>query len=286
MRETEAATSDFHMHSTASDGGYSPRQLLEKCHAVGLTQIALTDHDTIDGVYEASEVGQELGIRVLPGIEFSCVYKGKSVHMLGLGVDPTHSEFLSMLRQQREMRERRMTKMLSKLAAVGVRVSADEVLAEADGGSIGRPHVAKVLVRHGVVETVAEAFDQYLAEGKPCYVEKEKEMTIQEAIDWTHRVGGLSIVAHPGYYGLDHVLIDWITEYHMDGIEVYHRDHNSEDRERYEALCTEAEQKTGHTIYRTGGSDFHHETYGRKQEPLGVTRLQNKYADQVLQALK
>lgn len=159
-------------------------------------------------------------------------------------------------------------------------------MAEADGGSIGRPHVAKVLVRHGVVETVAEAFDQYLAEGKPCYVEKEKEMTIQEAIDWTHRVGGLSIVAHPGYYGLDHVLIDWITEYHMDGIEVYHRDHNSEDRERYEALCTEAEQKTGHTIYRTGGSDFHHETYGRKQEPLGVTRLQNKYADQVLQALK
>src|SRR6478735_9784960 len=129
MRETEAATSDFHMHSTASDGGYSPRQLLEKCHAVGLTQIALTDHDTVDGVYEATEVGQELGIRVLPGIEFSCVYKGKSVHMLGLGVDPTHSEFLSMLKQQREMRERRMAKMLSKLAAVGVRVSADEVLA-------------------------------------------------------------------------------------------------------------------------------------------------------------
>ncbi|MFK3938817.1 PHP domain-containing protein [Alkalihalobacillus sp. NPDC078783] len=286
MRETKTATSDFHMHSTASDGGYSPRQLVEKCHAAGLTQIALTDHDTIDGVHEATEAGQELGIRVLPGIEFSCVFEGKSVHMLGLGVDPSHKEFQLMLTQQREMRERRMTKMISKLAGVGVHVSADEVLAEADGGSIGRPHVAKVLVRHGIVKTVAEAFDHYLAEGKPCYVEKEKEMTIQEAINWTHRVGGLSIVAHPGYYEFDHVLIDWITEYQMDGIEVYHRDHSDEDIRRYETLCTEAEQKTGQAIFRTGGSDFHHETYGRKQEPLGVTRLQNKYADQVLHALR
>ncbi|MDQ0206218.1 PHP domain-containing protein [Alkalicoccobacillus murimartini] len=285
MKLPGGTDSDFHMHSTASDGGYSPSVLVEKCHAVGLKQIALTDHDTVDGTFEAMKVGERLGVRVLPGIEFSCVFEKKSVHMLGLGVDVHHEAFQQMLSKQRDMRQRRMNIMLQKLSDVGVHVTADEVLAEADGGSIGRPHVAKVLIKHDVVKTVAEAFDRYLAEGKPCYVEKEREMTVKEAIDWTHEVGGLSIVAHPGYYGLDHELIHWITKWGMDGIEVYHRDHEKQDQERYEQICEEAEQVTGSAIFRSGGSDFHHETYGRKQEPLGVTRLQDYYADQIITEL-
>ena len=285
MELRERADSDFHMHSTASDGGYKPAQLIEKCHAVGLKQISLTDHDTVEGVQEAVKAGKHFGITVLPGIEFSCVFEKKSVHMLGLGVDINHNEFQHMLKKQREMRERRMNVMISKLANVGVHVTEAEVLAQADGGSIGRPHVAKVLLNHGVVNTVAEAFDRFLAEGKPCYVEKEREMSVREAIDWTHQVGGLSLVAHPAYYGLDHELVNWIKEWGMDGIEVYHRDHNEEDQNRYELICKQAEQVTAKQIFRSGGSDFHHETYGRKQEPLGVTRLKDQYANQILRKL-
>ncbi|TSB45177.1 PHP domain-containing protein [Alkalicoccobacillus porphyridii] len=283
--QPEIATSDFHMHSTASDGGYSPAELVEKCHNVGLTQIALTDHDTVDGVAEAIQQGEKLGIAVVPGIEFSCVYNKKSVHMLGLGVDVNHTSFQEMLRHQRELREKRMNVITQKFAALGINIKPGDVLQEAGSGSIGRPHIAKVLVKYGVVQTVAEAFDSYLAEGKPCYVEKEREMTVKEAIDWTHEVGGLSIVAHPGYYGLNHEIIHWITDWGMDGIEVYHRDHDAHDKTTFEDLCREAEQLTGKVIMRSGGSDFHHETYGRKQEPLGHTRLSNHYANQIMTEL-
>lgn len=277
---------DLHMHSTASDGGYSPTDLLKKCADVGLEYVSLTDHDTVDGIKEAIEVGKELGITVIPGIEFSTVYAGKSVHMLGYGIDYENEQLLQFLDQQKEQRSKRLDVILEKLASVNIALKREDVLEFVDGGSIGRPHVAQALVKHNYVRDVKEAFDRYLAEGKPCYVPKEKEMTPEETIEWIHRTGGIAIIAHPVYYKNHDELIEYLVRDHLlDGIEVYHRDHDEEARAHFEKLTIELEEKYGRTLLKTGGSDFHHEDYGRKREPLGVTRMDNEYALKLINQL-
>ncbi|TWI59257.1 PHP domain-containing protein [Halalkalibacter nanhaiisediminis] len=275
--------SDLHMHSTASDGGYSPSELMRKCKENGLEIVALTDHDTVDGIEEALLAGKELGIKVIPGIEFSTKHKGKSVHILGYGFDWKNKELREFLSTQKELRRERLDTMIEKFDLVGVKLSPESVLKHVDGGSVGRPHVAKALIEGGYVETVAEAFDRFLAEGKPCYVEKSKEMTVKEAIDWIHQTGGLAIVAHPVYYDFDQDIVEWVHELGLDGIEIYHRDHNEEAIKRFESLCDQIELNQQKTLLRTGGSDFHHEDYGRVPQPLGITRLSNALASEMIE---
>ncbi|KHF40477.1 PHP domain-containing protein [Halalkalibacter okhensis] len=275
--------SDLHMHSTASDGGYTPGELMKKCKMVDLEIVSLTDHDSVEGIEEAIRVGNDLGLRVIPGIEFSTKYKGKSVHILGYQFDWKDQHLQTILANQKQLRRERLDTIIQRLEAVGLPIQAQDVLKHVDGGSIGRPHVAKALIEAGYVADVAEAFERYLAEGKPCYVEKSQEMTVEEAIGWIHRTGGIAIVAHPDYYGVDGDLINWVRDWGLDGIEVYHRDHNEEAVKRYETLCDEIEEQIGTTLFKTGGSDFHHEDYGRVPEPLGVTRLSNHFAEILLQ---
>ena len=185
----KANNSDLHMHSTASDGGYSPSDLMYKCKDVQLEIVSLTDHDTVDGLEEAIRVGKELGLAVVPGIEFSTKYKGKSVHILGYQFDWQNEELRSMLKQQKQLRRERLDTIITRLGRVDVWIKPEDVLKYVDGGSVGRPHVAKALIDAGYVGDVAEAFERYLAEGQPGYVEKSKEMTIKEAIDWIHQTG-------------------------------------------------------------------------------------------------
>lgn len=272
------------MHSTASDGGYTPTELIKKCADVGLDIVALTDHDTMDGVDEAIKAGKEFGVEVIPGIEFSTKQGKVGVHMLGYGLDRKNEKLQQMLRLQREMRRKRMVEMLTKFEKVNILLQPADVLKFVDGGSIGRPHVAKALVEKGYVKDVAEAFDLYLAEGKPCYVKKEKEMTPAEAIQWIHNSGGVAILAHPTYYKLDHLIEEWVTQYNLDGVEVYHRDHDEKTVHHYEKLVTEIEKKYNLTLLRTGGSDFHHEDYGRVRQPLGETRILNSLAEKLKNA--
>ncbi|MGO4886490.1 PHP domain-containing protein [Anaerobacillus sp. MEB173] len=272
---------DLHMHSTASDGGYTPDQLVKKCADVGLEIVALTDHDTMEGVDEAIAVGQIIGVEVIPGIEFSTKEGSTSVHMLGFGLDRHNKELQQMLHTQRDMRRKRLDVILAKLEKVDITLAPEDVLKYVDGGSIGRPHVAKALIEHGYVADVAEAFNLYLAEGKPCYVSKEKEMTPVEAIEWIHKSGGVAVLAHPIYYDLDHMIEEWVSQYQLDGVEVYHRDHDSEAVARYEKIVATIEEKYGVSLIRTGGSDFHHEDYGRVRQPLGETRIPNSLAEQV-----
>lgn len=277
---------DLHLHSTASDGGYSPSELVKKCAEVGLEIIALTDHDTVDGIAEAIEAGKQYGITVIPGIEFSTKASGKSVHMLGYGIDYTNRKLLEMLSFQKEQRSVRLNVILEKLAKVNIVLKREDVLEFVDGGSIGRPHVAKALVKHNYVKDVKEAFDRYLAEGKPCYVEKEKEMSPEEAIFWIHQTGGRAIIAHPVYYNDDALIERLVAEHQLDGIEVYHRDHDQDARKHFEQLTAYLEKKYNKTLLKTGGSDFHHEDYGRKRENLGVTRLETELARQLLEGLE
>ncbi|MBU8907440.1 PHP domain-containing protein [Desertibacillus haloalkaliphilus] len=273
------------MHSTASDGGYSPSELMKKCAGVGLSVVSLTDHDTMDGVEEAITAAADEGIQVIPGIEFSTKYKGISVHVLGYGLDYRDRELKRMLAEQREMRRKRLDVILEKLAAQQISLQAEDVLEFVDGGSIGRPHIAKALVKHGYVKDVAEAFQLYLAEDKPCYVAKEREMTPTEAIEWIHKTKGVAILAHPVYYGLDEYIEGWVVNDRLDGVEVYHRDHSPEDARHYEQLVEGIEQKHHVRLLRTGGSDFHHEDYGRVREPLGVTRIHNQLADLLIKEM-
>ncbi|WP_078554193.1 PHP domain-containing protein [Bacillus alkalicellulosilyticus] len=277
---------DLHMHSTASDGGYTPSELMKKCHDNGLTHVSLTDHDTVNGVKEAIQAGQALGMTVIPGIEFSTKVSGKSVHILGYGIDWQDQSLLDMLELQREQRRKRLDVILSKLKKVGIELEAADVLEFVDGGSIGRPHVAKALVKKGHVRDIAEAFELYLAEGKPCYVSKEKEMSPEEAIEWIHRTGGLAVVAHPVYYDLDEIIEELVQTKQLDGIEIYHRDHPEDVVAHYEHLTAEWESKYGRQLLKTGGSDFHHEDYGRNREPLGVTRLQTSLAIELIDQLQ
>jgi 3',5'-nucleoside bisphosphate phosphatase len=270
------------MHTTASDGGYSPLELLAKCKEVGLEYIAITDHDTVGGVAEAIKEGEKLGITVIPGIEFSTKEAGVSVHILGYGIDVTDAALLKMLQEQQQMRKKRMEEMVTKFAEQNIHIDEVEILKEADGGSIGRPHVAKVLVKTGVVKDVAEAFHLYLAEGKPCYVKKEREMTPLEALKWIKAAKGVAIIAHPVYYDLDDKIEEWAATGLLHGVEVYHRDHEEAVQKHYEHLVQQIEQKLNIALLRTGGSDFHHEDYGRVRQPLGETRIKNDLAIELL----
>jgi 3',5'-nucleoside bisphosphate phosphatase len=274
------------MHTTASDGGYSPSELVAKCKEVGLEYIAITDHDTVGGVTEAIKEGEKLGITVIPGIEFSTKEAGVSVHILGYGIDVTNAALLKMLQEQQQMRKKRMEEMVTKFAELNIHIDEVDILKEADGGSIGRPHVAKVLVKMGVVTDVAEAFQLYLAEGKPCYVKKEREMTPMEALKWIEAAKGVAIVAHPVYYDLDDKIEEWVATGLLHGVEVYHRDHEEAVQKHYEQLVQRIEQKLDITLLRTGGSDFHHEDYGRVRQPLGETRINNNFAIELLARIK
>lgn len=273
---------DLHLHTTASDGGYTPSELVRKCKEVGLEYIAITDHDTISGVHEAIQVGNQVGITVIPGIEFSTKEQGQSVHMLGFGIDLTCKPFLTMLKEQQEMRKKRLRSIVSKFDHINITITEEEILMHVDGASIGRPHVAKALVEKGIVKSVAEAFERFLAEGKPCYVKKEKELTPEEAMEWIRKANGVSVVAHPVYYSLDKEIENWVASGLLNGIEVYHRDHNETTRSHYETLVQTLEAKYNKQLIITGGSDFHHEDYGRVREDLGVTRISNTYAKKLI----
>nr|WP_275899563.1 PHP domain-containing protein [Bacillus piscicola] len=275
------------MHSTASDGGYSPSALMTKCKEAGLSIVSLTDHDTTDGLQEAKETADFLDIHVINGIELSTKspVSNKSVHMLGYGFNTNDSYFQSALEEQRRLRKRRLHVILDKLNKAGMPIEAEDVLKHTDGGSIGRPHVAKALMEKGYVEEVGEAFDRYLGEGKPCFVGKEKEFTPQEAIELIHHAGGQAVVAHPVYYEIDEEIETWILDYYLDGVEVYHRDHDLDAVHHYEELVAKWEKAAGRPLIRTGGSDFHHEEYGRKREPLGHTTVPLTLAKQLIEVI-
>lgn len=273
---------DLHMHSTASDGGYTPSELLHKCKKAGLSIVSLTDHDTTAGIKEAKEVGESLGITVIPGVELSTKYGYKSVHILGYQFDVDDPVLQRELKMERQMRLERLYKMVERLNYENIPITVDDCLQHAQEGNVGRPHVAKALIAKGYVKDINEAFEKYLKIGRPAYVEKEKEWTPKEAIDLIHEAGGIAVIAHPVYYHLDDAIEEWILHDGLDGVEVYHRDHTPEMVEHYEHLVQKWEQKANRHIYRTGGSDFHHETEGRNSESLGKTTIPLSLAEKIL----
>ncbi|GAC1516686.1 MAG: PHP domain-containing protein [Gemmatimonadaceae bacterium] len=239
---------DLHAHSTASDGSRSPQEVIEAAVAHRLTAIALTDHDTLAGVAEARRAGERLGIRVVAGVELSAVEGDRETHLLGLHVaDEADSD--AALTALRDARRDRAQQMVLRLNALGVPVTMEAVLAEAGRGAVGRPHVARAIVSGGWVADVREAFDRYLGGGKPAHVAK-REFSMADAIEMIHRWGGIAILAHPGYEGT-RARIESLAALGLDGVEVLHPSHSSEDIARLGALADHF------GLVRSGGSDWH-----------------------------
>jgi len=269
---------DLHMHTTASDGVCSPTRVVELAVEAGLSVIAVTDHDTVAGVREAIEAGVRLGITVLPGVEISTRMEDQDIHMLGYGIDIDDKRLLGRLDQLRLARERRNQLIIDRLNACGIDITLAEVwnTVKKEPGNdltIGRPHIAEVLVRRGVVHSISEAFDRYLGEGAVAYASPER-VTPEEAIRLIHDAGGLAVIAHPGLYEHDK-LVEAIIGFGVDGIEVYHSDHTSEQERRYETIAKR------YDLMITAGSDYHGERMGEmRHSHIGArtmdTRLLSK----------
>ena len=220
---------DLHTHSTASDGTLPPEQVIEAAAACGLAALALTDHDTIEGVARAREAGERAGIRVIAGVELSAFQDDHEVHLLALHVSQLDA-LQRRLTELRALRHSRAEQIVEKLNSIGVAVSMDEVLQQANGGAIGRPHIARALMARGAVHDFRDAFQRYLGAQGAAFIPKAK-LTIEEAIAIAHEAGAIAIWAHPGDAGRRERLEPLVAA-GLDGIEVRHPSHSSEDMKR------------------------------------------------------
>lgn len=245
---TPASFVDLHAHSTASDGAKRPSAAVEAAHAAGLAAFALTDHDTLAGIPEAQEAADACGLRLIAGVELSVHQGVDEVHLLGLHIRDV-AALQGRLELYRDRRRTRAERIVEQLNAAGLPVTMDAVLAAADGGAIGRPHVARALVAAGLVRDVREAFDKWLAAGRPAYVDKER-LDIAEGIRLIHDAGGIAVYAHPGPEGRRET-IEPLVAAGLDGIEVRHPSHSREDELRLAALAG------FFGLVVSGGSDWH-----------------------------
>ncbi|GAA0620759.1 PHP domain-containing protein [Kribbella sandramycini] len=274
---------DLHTHSNRSDGTDPVAGLIAHAHQAGLDVIALTDHDTADGWVEGRQAAEELGIGFVPGIEISCKLNGISVHLLGYLLDPSVPALAEELRIVRDGRTDRIPSIVARLNSIGVPVTVDEVLAQATGTpSVGRPHVADALVANGTVANRTEAFDKYLADGRPGHV-THYAIEPGRAIDLVREAGGVPVIAHPWGRSSYKVMTGetiarLVAEHGLAGIEVEHQDHSPESR----AALTRIADELG--IIRTGSSDHH--GVGKIDHDLGVNSTGPEQFERLLEVAK
>lgn len=244
---------DLHTHSTASDGSMSPRELVRHAKESGLLAMAITDHDTIDGVEEALDEGARLGIEVIAGVEISVDFDPE-MHILGYFFGNSYKNFEPILKKLRLSRDERNPKMIEKLQSLGFDITLEEVRAEAKGNIVARPHMASVMLKKGYVQSIREAFDKYISEGKPAFVKKGK-MSPEECIENITKAGGIPVIAHPIFLNLtwDELdkLVESLTKVGLKGIETYYVENSEEDTDNLLKISLK------HNIIPTGGSDFH-----------------------------
>jgi predicted metal-dependent phosphoesterase TrpH len=244
---------DLHCHSTASDGLLGPSEVVRFAAKLGLSAIALTDHDTTAGLAEAQETGLTVGVRVIGGCEFSVAAEWGEMHVLGLFVPSGDAVIEGFLTNARADRERRARAMVSALTGLGIRISYAEVLLEAAGGAVGRPHVARALLNVGAVKTVQEAFDRYIGKNRPAYVDKGLP-TFAEVARIVHASGGIVSAAHLRY----RATLALLTHLQAEGLDAVETRHPSHDGEVV-ANITAMAAKLG--LARSGGSDWHGELH-------------------------
>jgi predicted metal-dependent phosphoesterase TrpH len=270
---------DLHTHTLASDGTQPPAVNVRIAKEAGLSALAITDHDTVSGLSEAQLEGAKLGIEIVPGVEISTVAGNQDIHVLGYYIDDQDPVFLKRLESLRETRNRRNELMIERLQQLGYDITLEDVYSELDntkseGDTIGRPHLAAVLLKKGYVSSVSEAFEQLLGKDGKAYVNPPR-IDPATAITWIHEAGGAAVLAHPGLYG-DDPLVEAIIHDGLDGIEVYHSDHTPEDEANYLELARR------HQLLVTAGSDFHGERGGEIfHAPIGSRRVDADVLDRL-----
>ncbi len=262
------AKADLHIHTVASDGHMEPEDVVRSAKRHKLDIIAITDHDTIRGYKKAREMAQKLDIELISGVEITADFNGRECHLLAYCFDPDHPAILQLLAKHYQSRLKRGKWILNELSKEGLEIDIEEVKAEANGGNIGRPHIASVLISKGYVASFKEAFIRYLSDEALGTIENEY-YTHHEVIETVKKAGGAVVIAHPGNLYRDHELEE-LVEAGVDGIEFIHPSHDYKTQKRIEAF---ADQRN---LLKTGGSDFHG---GNKkyQKFFGVVTINAKY---------
>jgi len=255
MQTTAIKYADLHLHSNHSDGSLPPEELVELAWQKGVNLLSLTDHDCLSGLAVAAEQACRLGLDFIVGVELSARFKGGNLHILGYGFDPTNGPLNEALTSFQQSRHQRNERMLHRLQALGLQITADEFLAESkDSQSPGRPHMAQLIIAKGYCKNMQEAFDGYLNPGTPGFVSKEI-FEPEEAINLIHQAGGMAILAHPSTLNRKgEELKNYISKlkgWGLDGVEVYNSAHHPEEAEQYLKMTRELD------LLITGGSDYH-----------------------------
>jgi len=271
---------DLHTHTTASDGIYSPSALIDYAVSKGVRALAVTDHDTTGGLEEAVRHAATTDIELIPGIEFSIDYSGGTFHLVGLGIDfhhPGYREVTEWLQHERDMR---IVRMVDDLRAHDIDISIDEVRLESAGASIGRPHVARILVKKGYAPSVTDVFKEFLVKGKPGYA-KKKKIALGDALTLIRDSGGISAVAHPismnfGDFNSFRTMVKGFAAEGLQGIEAYASMHTLDEVKKFLEIAEEF------GLLVTGGSDFH----GDKNEKIGYYQPETPIPVDILDGLR
>lgn len=240
---------ELHCHSTASDGVLTPGQLVERAAQREIGFLALTDHDTTAGYRPAAVAAEAFDMEVIPGIEISCHAGGREVHVLGYFYDVDDEPLQNMLARMRDSRLERVDRLLERLDELELPLTREQVLAQAAGTSVGRPHVADAMIEAGYVKNRDQAFDNYLGKGKPAFMPRQN-LTVKEAVERLNEAGGVAVLAHPHLIG-DIKLVAELLDLGFAGIEVWHPSHGRKEVKRYRRLAR------SRRLVPTGGSDFH-----------------------------
>lgn len=271
---------DLHTHSTASDGSMKPAELVRHAKRCGLAAVALTDHDTVDGIEEALEEGNRIGIEVIPGLEISADFDPE-MHLLGYFFHENYRRIRPVLDELKQRRNERNPKIVKKLQQMGFDITLEEAVRESGGSVVGRPHIAQVLVKKGYVASVSEAFERYLSHGRPAYFKKSR-MTPEEGVRAIAEAGGIPVLAHPIYLYLDpevlEGLVSRLKNVGLMGVEAFYVDNTPVQNREMEALAVR------HGLVATGGSDFHGKF--KPDIEIGIGRGNLEIPERALQELK
>lgn len=242
---------DLHVHTTASDGFYSPEEVIKKANTIGLAGIAITDHDTVSGLRAAIIFinRENIKLDLIPGIEINTEWDEEEIHILGYYIDYENKKLINRLAEIKNSRFIRARKMITKLKKTGVDIDFGQVQKIARGDLIGRPHIAWAMVEKGYVFSIKEAFEKYIGKGKPAYVPRYKIFP-QEAIELIKHVGGIAILAHPGLLNSSDNFKS-VMNMGVEGIEVLYPEHSQEQIKKYTEFCNNK------NLLLTGGSDYH-----------------------------
>jgi predicted metal-dependent phosphoesterase TrpH len=239
---------DLHTHTNLSDGMYSPEELIKKAKKHEINIIGITDHDSINGIEEASECAEDLGMEIIPGVEISTDVDDKEVHLLAYFIDVEHEELKKYLSFFREERLHRAKRIIQKLNKLGLKITIDDVLDRSNNSAIGRPHIAYTMVDLGLIKSYQEAFEKYIGDYGPAF-ERKIHVSVQSALKLISDAGGLSFIAHPGF--MKEALLMNLIKAGIDGIECIHPSHNENQIQFYRGIVNQ------YCLLESGGSDFH-----------------------------